>query len=219
VLGFTRFGAYAEVVSVLPVFLIPLPDSWTFAQGAGFLVQALTAWHGLVEIGRMPNLTEESSNKRNTTQPYVVIVHSASGGVGLWASELVARRGGIVLGTVGNESKRKVFDDRIISKISPKSRVMIHGNEKDFSERLAKELCTLHNNDNKDSQEEVSPSLSKLTTMDFGADMVMVSLGGKYFRASFDALNDGGALVTFGSTTYSSPGRGGINLPRWCGGI
>ena len=44
--------------------------------------------------------------------------------------------------------------------------------------------------------------------------MVMESLGGKYFKASFDALNDGGSLVTFGSTTYSSPGRGGINLFR-----
>lgn len=44
--------------------------------------------------------------------------------------------------------------------------------------------------------------------------MVMESLGGKYFSASFDCLNDGGALVTFGSTIYSSPGRGGINLFR-----
>ena len=212
VLGFTRFGSYAEVVSVPPVFLIPLPDSWSFAQGAGFLVQALTAWHGLVEIGRMPNLKHKSKNNNKSKNPYVVIVHSASGGVGLWASELVARRGGIVLGIVGDESKQKVFHDRIVSELSPESRVMIRGKEKDFSQRLARELWSLHSNNN-DSQETV-PSLNELAKIGCGADMVMESLGGKYFRASFDALNDGGALVTFGSTTYSSPGRGGINLFR-----
>lgn len=208
VLGFTRFGAYSEIVRVPNDFLVPLPDSWSFSEGAAFLVQALTAWHGLVEIGGMPLVSTSKDEQR----PYVVIVHSASGGVGLWASELVARRGGTVLGIVGDASKVGVFEERIISKLSPESRVMIRGKEGDFSERLAKELKHLHGATNTDTEKD--GSLSELAKSGCGADMVMESLGGKYFKASFDALNEGGSLVTFGSTTYSSPGRGGINLFR-----
>ena len=240
VLGFTRFGAYSEVVAVPPEFLLPLPDAWTYAQGAGFLVQALTAWHGLVEIGRMPLVTTTTNStttsaatppgngeattttSSSSSKPFVVIVHSASGGVGLWASEIAARRGGTVLGIVGDASKVGVFEDRIVaSGISPTSRAMIRGREGDFPERLARELQTIHggggggnNNSTDDAAAAVVPSLSALARVGSGADMVMESLGGNYFRASFGALNDGGALVTFGSTTYSSPGRGGINLPR-----
>ena len=207
VLGFTRFGAYSEIVAVPIDFLVPLPESWTFSEGAAFLVQALTAWHGLVEIGGMPVVP------RNDDRPFVVIVHSASGGVGLWASELVARRGGTVLGIVGDESKVQVFEERIMSKLSPESRIMIRGKEGDFSERFAKELQHLHGMIETDTADK-EPSLSELAQNGLGADMVMESLGGKYLKASFDALNDGGSLVTFGSTTYSSPGRGGINLFR-----
>jgi len=244
VLGFTRFGAYAERVCVPPVFLLPLPDHWTFAEGASFLVQALTAWHGLVEIGRMPNLfakndgdhttnhgndngnsnnrvQEDNEPKPRRIRPLVVIVHSASGGVGLWASEIAARRGGIVLGIVGDEAKKGVFLDRIVRKLSPESRVMIRGKERDFADRLARELNTIHGNGNGgnnsndssggDRESSGGLSLLELSNAGLGADLVMESLGGKYFSASFDSLNDGGALVTFGSTTYSSPGRGGIN--------
>jgi len=94
---------------------------------------------------------------------------------------------------------------------------MIRGNERDFAERLASELWTLHHggSDTTTSRAgDATPSLSELAKGGSGADLVMESLGGKYFRASFEALNDGGSLVTFGSTTYSSPGRGGINLLR-----
>eukprot|EP00536_Pseudo-nitzschia_multiseries_P012641 jgi/Psemu1/326913/estExt_fgenesh1_pg.C_4940009 len=204
VLGFTRFGAYAERVSVPPAFLVPLPNDWTFAEGASFLVQALTAWHGLVEIGRMPNLLGIARRPH----PFVVIVHSASGGVGLWASEIAARRGGTVLGIVGDESKKDAFLDRIVRELSPESRVMIRGEERDFASRLAQELDSIHGNGNESLER---PSLIELAKGGYGADMVMESLGGKYLSASFDALNDGGALVTYGSTTYSTPGRGGIN--------
>ncbi|KAL3932056.1 MAG: hypothetical protein SGARI_004062, partial [Bacillariaceae sp.] len=41
-----------------------------------------------------------------------------------------------------------------------------------------------------------------------GVDLVMESLGGKYFQASYDTLRRGGSLVTFGSTSYVSPGLG-----------
>mmetsp|Transcript_32883 Transcript_32883/g.77630 ORF Transcript_32883/g.77630 Transcript_32883/m.77630 type:complete len:288 (+) Transcript_32883:1329-2192(+) len=165
-----------------------------------------------VENSRDARLKPQSHDHKRTEpkqRPFVVIVHSASGGVGLWASEIVARRGGIVLGIVGNEAKKDVFLNRIVRELSPDSRVMVRGEERDFADRLAQELDSIHGNNCSDHS-----SLLELAQAGHGADMVMESLGGKYFSASFDALNDGGALVTFGSTTYSSPGRGGINVFR-----
>ena len=191
VLGFTRFGSYADIVEVPPEFLYPLPSNWTFQEGASFLVQSLTAWHGLVEIGRLPNGKES-----------VVLIHSAAGGVGLWASEMAARRGAIVIGVIGSAGKQHVFEHRILP-LSPKSRILIRGDEKTFGKRLAQLLSEVH------GTTESLPSnqeLQYLRDCEYGIDMVMESLGGQYFTDSFEAINPGGALVTFGSTSYVSPG-------------
>lgn len=205
VLGFTRFGAYSDMVKVPPVFLKQLPDNWSYVEGASFIVQALTAWHGLVEIGRMP-----PNNPLMEKKPFVVVVHSASGGVGLWASEIAARRGGVVLGIVGNESKFDVFNDRI-KKLSPSSQVMLRGEERDFAQRLASKLKEIRSLNNESRSNNFD--LSELAQSGNGVDIVMESLGGKYFTASFDSLNSGGCLVTFGSTSYVSPGLG-LNFLR-----
>ncbi len=196
VLGFTRFGGFSDVVQVPPHFLYPLPDSWTFAQGAGFLVQSLTAWHGLVEIGQMPLVEDESK--------YVALIHSAAGGVGLWAAEMAARRGAIVIGLVGSSDKVKVFEDRILP-LSSQSCAMIRGEERTFRTRLASLLETIHEGvipDNIPAKQR----LEHLREGGKGVDIVMESLGGQYFTDSFEALNRGGSLVTFGSTSYVSPG-------------
>ena len=206
VLGFTRFGAYSDIVNVPSAFLKRLPINWTFAEGASFLVQALTAFHGLVEIGRMPVVEKHD-------KPFIVIVHSASGGVGLWASEIAARRGGIVIGIVGNEAKEKVFYDRI-KDLSPHSQTMIRGKEGDFKKRLAEKLQIVHSSFNQGLNfDKYNNDLKKMAKDGHGAEIVMESLGGKYFTASFNSLNPGGALVTFGSTSYVTPGLG-LNMLR-----
>lgn len=197
VLGFTRFGAYSDIVHVPPYFLHPMPDHWTFVQGAGFLVQALTAWHGLVEIGRLPSLTTQF-------EKCVVLIHSAAGGVGLWAAEIAARRGATVVGLVGTRNKVQVFEDRILP-LSPQSRAMIRGEERTFGRRLADLLSEMN-------EERIPADVSSKEKLEYlreegkGVDYVMESLGGEYFTASFNSLNRGGALVTFGSTSYVSPG-------------
>lgn len=53
VMGVVRFGAYASHVHVPLHQLRPLPDAWSFQQGAAFLVQALTAIYGLRAQGDM----------------------------------------------------------------------------------------------------------------------------------------------------------------------
>ena len=205
VLGFTRFGAYADIVNVPSQFLKKLPNNWTFGEGASFIVQALTAWHGLVEIGRMPVV--DGNNKK----PFIVIVHSAAGGVGLWASEIAARRGGVVIGIVGNEAKVEVFRNRI-KQFSPYSQAMIRGKEYDFKERLAEKLRSVHLSFGQELKFDEF-DIAKMARKGYGADIVMESLGGHYFKASFDSLNQGGALITFGSTSYVTLGLG-MNLLR-----
>lgn len=196
VLGFTRFGAFSDIVQVPHFYLYPLPDRWTFVQGAGFLVQALTAWHGLVQVGHMPLVDKETT--------YITLIHSAAGGVGLWAAEIAARRGAVVIGLVGSADKVKVFEDRILP-LSPRSCAMIRGTEGTFGPRLASLLgrvydCTIP------TDIPTTRRLSYLRDEGKGVDIVMESLGGKYFTESLEALNRGGSLVTFGSTSYVNPG-------------
>ena len=202
VLGFSRFGSYADIVQVPPYFTYPLPDQWSFRQGASFLVQALTAWHGLVEVGGMPSNVHRK-NADGEDSSYTVLIHSAAGGVGLWASEIAARRGATVIGVVGSYDKQKTFEDRILQ-FSPNSKTLVRGDEQSFGRRLAEALCTVHGLSLPDLPTK-SP-LEYLREGGHGVDMVMESLGGHYFTESFESLNRGGALVTFGSTSYVSPG-------------
>ena len=74
---------------------MPSPAAeWNFQQGASFLVQALTAWYGAVELG--------SAHKAKT-----MLVHSAAGGVGIYALQICKMMGITPVAIVGSESKRK----------------------------------------------------------------------------------------------------------------
>jgi alcohol dehydrogenase len=99
VIGLTRFGAYATRVNTDARYLRALPPSWSFAEGAAFPVQAITAWYALHELGRV-------------RQDDVVLLHSAAGGVGLNALRLLRGRRHVVVATVGREEKRRLLVER-----------------------------------------------------------------------------------------------------------
>ncbi|GAA5216192.1 zinc-binding dehydrogenase [Corallincola platygyrae] len=106
VMGVTRFGGYCDTIDIAPDYLVPLPSDWRHEQGAAYLVQTLTAWYGLTELG---NLKPEQT----------VLIHSAAGGVGLQAMKLVKALGGTPVGTVSSEQKQAFlntqgFDDVIV---------------------------------------------------------------------------------------------------------
>ncbi len=99
VLGFTRFGAYTSHLNVPELYVRPIPQGWTYAQGASFVVQGLTAWHAMVELGNVkPNQT--------------VLVHSAAGGVGCLALELCEKLMAFPVATIGTESKLGFLQQR-----------------------------------------------------------------------------------------------------------
>jgi NADPH:quinone reductase-like Zn-dependent oxidoreductase len=200
VYGFTRFGAYSDVVKVPPTSLRKLPSNWSFEEGAAFLVNALTAWHGLVTVAGMPTVDKKE-------RAFVVVVHSAAGGVGLWASEIAARRGALVVGVVGQESKIEVFQERIRSHC-PEAQCIVRSNSaskytKDLQAAIVTARCIAAR-----QQAPRFESSQDLTEQEWGADIVMECYGGLYFQSSLDLLNPGGSLATYGSTTYNGSGVG-----------
>jgi NADPH:quinone reductase-like Zn-dependent oxidoreductase len=92
VMGVTRFGGYATHINIDEIFVRRLPKDWTFEQGAALIVQGLTAWYGLMELGNL---------KRNQ----YVLVQSAAGGVGLQAVGIIKKQNAIPIAVVGNVEK------------------------------------------------------------------------------------------------------------------
>jgi NADPH:quinone reductase-like Zn-dependent oxidoreductase len=86
VMGGCRFGAYSERVAAQPGNLIPLPDGWSFAEGAAVPVAYVTAYAGLVRYGGL------REGER-------VLIHAAAGGVGIAATQIAKLIGAEVYGT------------------------------------------------------------------------------------------------------------------------
>jgi NADPH:quinone reductase-like Zn-dependent oxidoreductase len=82
----TRFGGYAELVSVAESQVVPLPDRLGFEQGAAFPVNYATAHAGLVIMGGL----DEGER---------ALIHAAAGGVGIAATQIAKHRGAEVFGT------------------------------------------------------------------------------------------------------------------------
>lgn len=200
--GFVRFGSYADIIDARPEHIRRLPPTWSPGQGAAFLVNALTAWHGLVNVGGMPS--REAISKRRT--PYVVLVHSASGGVGLWASEIAAKRGARVVGVVGSKDKVETFVSRI-KPLCPSAQCIIRAKSASAFETDLIGACKKA----READTNTHSTCLEAAEDGHGADLVMECYGGKYFRPSLDIINSGGSLSTYGSTTYN--GDGGERMP------
>jgi NADPH2:quinone reductase len=97
--GGTVSGAYAEF-SVCEVTQVhPLPANATFSQGAAMNVPYATAYHALF-------------NRAHGEAGETVLVHGASGGVGIAAVQLARARGLTVIGTAGTDKGRRVVAEQ-----------------------------------------------------------------------------------------------------------
>jgi len=101
----SNFGPYATVYVDQ---VVPKPRNLSFTQSAAIPTVYLTAYHGLHSLARL------SAGER-------VLIHSASGGVGLAAMEIAKWKGAEIYATAGSEEKRAwlrslgvqhVFDSR-----------------------------------------------------------------------------------------------------------
>lgn len=95
-----RPGAFAEYVRVPDNDrqLMALPEGWSWSEGAGFRVAAQTAYHSLVHRAAL---------KEGET----VLIHGASGGVGLAAVQLAKHLGATVIATGSDNARLAVVKD------------------------------------------------------------------------------------------------------------
>ncbi len=92
VMGGNKTGAFAEVASIPARGLSPLPANVSFAEGAAMGAAYSTAYTGLVELCGL-------------RAGQWVLVHGASGGVGLAAVDLAKAMGARVIAATGVEAK------------------------------------------------------------------------------------------------------------------
>jgi NADPH:quinone reductase-like Zn-dependent oxidoreductase len=87
VLGGSRFGGHAELVVTDARNVMPLPDDWSFEEGAAFPVNYSTAWAAVIRYGTL------REGER-------VLVQAAAGGVGIAITQIARLNGaGEIFGT------------------------------------------------------------------------------------------------------------------------
>ena len=85
VIAFRASGAYAAELVVPAQALVPKPSVLDWAQASGLMLTGATAWHTLAATG--------------VTKGDTVLIHAATGGVGLMAVQLAVARGAMVVAT------------------------------------------------------------------------------------------------------------------------
>jgi NADPH:quinone reductase-like Zn-dependent oxidoreductase len=87
VMGGCRFGGYSELVVAKAENVIPLPDDWSYEEGAAMPVVYVTAYAGVIRYGAL------REGER-------VLIQAAAGGVGIAATQLARIAGaGEIYGT------------------------------------------------------------------------------------------------------------------------
>ncbi|MEU1904650.1 SDR family NAD(P)-dependent oxidoreductase [Streptomyces hygroscopicus] len=157
-IGLGSFGA--EVVSDRRGW-VRMPEDWSFAEAATVPVVFLTAYYGLCDLaGLQPGET--------------LLVHAATGGVGMAAIQLARHLGAEVL-TTASPPKWHVLRD-----LGVPERYIASSRSLDFEADL------------------------RAATGGRGVDVVLNSLAGEYVDASVRLLADGGRFLEMGKTDIRS---------------
>jgi len=86
----TLTGAYAQYTLTSETGVHKLPEHFTFEQGAAINTPYATAYHAIFQIGR-------------ATEGETILVHGASGGVGIACIQLAKSKKLVIIGTAGSE--------------------------------------------------------------------------------------------------------------------
>src|SRR4051795_1562886 len=95
VAAFSFLGAFAEVAVAPEYMVFPIPDDWSYEQGAALVLNYHTAYFSLKVRGRL-------------TANETVLVHGAAGGVGTASIQVAKGLGARVIGVVSSEEKASV---------------------------------------------------------------------------------------------------------------
>jgi NADPH:quinone reductase-like Zn-dependent oxidoreductase len=115
--AFDRDGSEAEYCIALPGELAPKPRSIDYVQAAAAPLSALTAWQALFEHGGL-------------AAGQTVLIHGASGGVGVFAVQLARWAGARVIATASGRNRdflRELGADEIIDYTTTRFEEVVHG--------------------------------------------------------------------------------------------
>jgi len=167
-----RYGGFSEAVNVSAQAARPIPGHMSYAKAASFQTAYLTAYVALVPRG-------------NLQAGETLLVHGATGGVGLAAVDLGKVLGATVIATGGTDEKLAIVKargaDHVINYTLPDGRLG------GFRDRV-KEL-----------------------TDGRGADVVYDPVGGDVFDESMRCVNWNARLLTIGFTSGRWP-QAAVNL-------
>ncbi|MFD7507386.1 SDR family NAD(P)-dependent oxidoreductase [Streptomyces sp. NPDC059850] len=155
-------GAFGPLAVADARMVVPIPEGWTFQQAAAVPVVFLTAWYGLVDLAGLRS--GES-----------VLIHAATGGVGMAAVQIARHLGAEVYATA-SPGKHPVLEEMGIDAAHRASSRTL-----DFETGL------------------------RDATGGRGVDVVLNSLAGPYVDASLRLLADGGRLSEMGKTDIRDP--------------
>ena len=91
-----RPGAFAERVLVNESALVAIPEDMDFISAAGFYSAFNTAYHGLVQGGRLQS-------------GEIALIHGAAGGMGHAAVQVAKQLGAVVIATAGSDAKLDII--------------------------------------------------------------------------------------------------------------
>jgi NADPH:quinone reductase-like Zn-dependent oxidoreductase len=95
VLAGCNFGGYAELVVTGAGNVVPLPDDWSYEEGASVAVAAATAYAALDRYGSV----QEGER---------VLIHAAAGGVGIASTQIAKILGAEVFGTASGSKHEAI---------------------------------------------------------------------------------------------------------------
>jgi len=97
VMAFSRYGSYATHICSNENLVMPLPDQFSFKDGAAFPVIYITAYMMMFDLG-------------NFRKGETILIHGAGGGVGTAAIQLAQATGGNIIGTASKWKHEKLHE-------------------------------------------------------------------------------------------------------------
>jgi NADPH2:quinone reductase len=161
VMGGNKTGAFAEFASVSADKLSPMPHGLDFPAAAAMGAAYTTAFTGLVELGGLQ-------------EGQWVLVHGASGGVGLAACDLALALGAKVIASTGSEAKMAAIIEKAGTGGSLDAVLLAEGRFRDEVARITEGAL---------------------------ADIVFDPVGGDIFDESTRCVAFGGKLMVVGFTS------------------
>jgi NADPH2:quinone reductase len=158
----TRYGGFSEAVNVEAGAAKPIPDGISFDKAAAYQTAYLTAYVALRVRG-------------NLTSGETLLVHGATGGVGLAAVDLGKHYGANVIATGGTDEKLSLVKSRGADHVI--NYTMPDGSLGGFRDQV------------------------KSLTAGRGADVIFDPVGGSVFDESMRCINWNGRLLTIGFTS------------------